>query len=55
MIQYYNLLQRVLDATNRGLDIIRDLLPQVNDAVINNKKAFRLYIRGGRVPLRTKF
>lgn len=42
MIQYHNLLQRVLDATNRGLDIIRDLLPQVDDAVINHKKAFRL-------------
>ena len=42
MTQYFNLLQRVLDATNRGLDIIRDLLPQVDDAVINQKKAFRL-------------
>ena len=37
-----NLLQRVYDATHSGLDIIRDLLPQVDDAVINNKKAFRL-------------
>ena len=37
-----NLLQRVYDATGAGLDIIRDLLPQVDDAVINNKKAFRL-------------
>lgn len=37
-----NLLQRVYDATHSGLDIIRDLLPQVDDAVFNNKKAFRL-------------
>ena len=35
-------LQRVYDATNAGLDIITDLLPAVDDAVINNKKAFRL-------------
>ena len=42
MTQYFNLLQRVLDATNRGLDIITDLLPAVDDAVINQKKAFRL-------------
>jgi hypothetical protein len=37
-----DLLQRVYDATNGGLDIITDLLPAVDDAVINNKKAFRL-------------
>ena len=36
------LLQRVYDATHSGLDIIIDLLPAVDDAVINNKKAFRL-------------
>lgn len=37
-----NLLQRVYDATHSGLDIIRDLLPAVDDAVINNKKPLRL-------------
>ena len=37
-----NLLQRVYDATHSGLDIITDLLPAVDDAVINQKKAFRL-------------
>ncbi len=37
-----DLLQRVYDATRGGLDIIRDLLPAVDDAVINQKKAFRL-------------
>ena len=37
-----NLLQRVYDATHSGLDIITDLLPAVDDGVINNKKAFRL-------------
>ena len=36
-----DLLQRVYDATNGGLDIITDLLPAVDDAVINSKKAFR--------------
>lgn len=36
------LLQRVYDATHDGLDIITDLLPAVDDAVINLKKAFRL-------------
>lgn len=36
-----NLLQRVYDVTHSGLDIITDLLPAVDDAVINNKKAFR--------------
>ena len=36
------LLQRVYDATGDGLDIIRDLLTVVDDAVINRKKAFRL-------------
>lgn len=42
MAQSIDLLQRVYDATHSGLDIIRDLLPQVDDAVITNKKAFRL-------------
>lgn len=37
-----DLLQRVYEATRSGLDIITDLLPAVDDAVINNKKAFRL-------------
>jgi hypothetical protein len=37
-----DLLQRVYDATNSGLEIITDLLTTVDDAVINNKKAFRL-------------
>ena len=37
-----DLLQRVYDATSAGLDIITDLLPAVDDAVINHKKAFRL-------------
>ena len=36
------MLQRVYDATHSGLDIITDLLPAVDDAVIHNKKAFRL-------------
>ena len=36
-----DLLQRVYDATRGGLDIITDLLPAVDDAVINLKKAFR--------------
>ena len=33
MTQYFNLLQRVLDATNRGLDIITDLLPAVDEFI----------------------
>ena len=37
-----DLLKRVYDATNGGLDIITDLLPAADDAVINLKKAFRL-------------
>lgn len=37
-----DLLQRVYDATRAGLDIITDLLPAVDDGVINHKKAFRL-------------
>lgn len=36
------LLQRVYDATHDGLDIITDLIPAVDDTVINHKKAFRL-------------
>lgn len=35
-------LQRVYDVTRSGLDIITDLLPAVDDAVMNHKKAFRL-------------
>ena len=42
MAQSIDLLQRVYDATHSGLDIITDLLSAVDDAVINNKKAFRL-------------
>ena len=42
MITDNNLLQRVYDATHDGLDIITDLLPAVDDGVINLKKAFRL-------------
>ena len=37
-----HILQRVYDATNAGLDIIRQLLPEVDDGVINHKKPFRL-------------
>ena len=37
-----DLLNRVYDATRSGLDIITDLLPAIDDAVINKKKAFRL-------------
>ena len=37
-----DLLQRVYDATNAGLAIISDLLPGIDDEVINHKKAFRL-------------
>lgn len=37
-----NKLQRVYDATNAGLDIIRQLLPEVGDGVTNHKKPFRL-------------
>ena len=40
-MQDNNLLQRVYDATHDGLDIITDLLPAVDDTVINHKKAFR--------------
>lgn len=36
------LLQQVYDATRDGLDIITDLVTGIDDAVINNKKAFRL-------------
>jgi len=42
MLDSMTLQQRVYDATNAGLEIITDLLPAVSDAVINNKKAFRL-------------
>jgi hypothetical protein len=37
-----DLLSSIYDATHSGLDIITDLLPAVDDAVINNSKAFRL-------------
>ena len=37
-----DLLEQVYNASNRGLDIITELLPTVDDAVINHKKAFRL-------------
>lgn len=36
------LIENVYATTNGGLDIITDLLPAVDDAVINLKKAFRL-------------
>ncbi len=42
MAKSIDLLERVYGATNAGLDIITDLLPAVDDAVINHKKAFRL-------------
>ena len=42
MIQDNKILHRVYDATRSGLDIITDLLPAIDDAVINKKKAFRL-------------
>ena len=38
----YDIIKRVYDATNAGLDIITDLLPDVDTAVIKQKKAFRL-------------
>ena len=37
-----NLLSRVYDKTNSGLDIITDLVTGIDDAVINRKKAFKL-------------
>ena len=42
MAQSIDLLQRVYDETNAGLDIITELLTAVDDTVINHKKAFRL-------------
>ena len=39
---FQDLLSKVYDATRAGLDIITWLLPAVDDAVINQKKAFRL-------------
>lgn len=42
MAKSIEILKRVYDATNAGLIIIRDLIPSVDDAVINHKKAFRL-------------
>ena len=42
IMQGIDILQRVYDVTHAGLDIITWLLPAVDDAVINKKKAFRL-------------
>ncbi len=42
MIQYLDLLQRILDASNRGLGIITDCCPAAAEVVNNPKKAFRL-------------
>lgn len=42
MLRSKDLLSSVYDATRAGLDIITEMLPAVDDAVINNKKAFRL-------------
>ena len=42
MAQSIDLVKRVLDATCAGLTIITDLLPAVDDGVINHKKPFRL-------------
>ena len=42
MTQYFDLLQRILDASNRGLGIITDCCPAAAEVVNNPKKAFRL-------------
>lgn len=42
MTQYFDLIQRILDASNRGLDIITDCCPAAAKVVNNTKKAFRL-------------
>lgn len=42
MTQYLDLIQRILDASNRGLDIITDCCPAAAKVVNNTKKAFRL-------------
>ena len=42
MTQYFDLIQRILDATRAGLDIITDCCPAAAKVVNNTKKAFRL-------------
>lgn len=42
MTQSLDLIQRILDASNRGLDIITDSCPAAAEVVNNSKKAFRL-------------
>ncbi len=42
MSQGIDFLRRVYDKTDSGLDIITDLLPGIDDAVINRKRAFKL-------------
>lgn len=42
MTQNFDLIQRILDASNRGLDIITDCCPAAAKVVNNTKKAFRL-------------
>ena len=42
MTQNLDLIQRILDASNRGLDIITDCCPAAAKVVNNTKKAFRL-------------
>ena len=42
MTQYLDLIQSILDASNRGLDIITDCCPAAAKVVNNTKKAFRL-------------
>lgn len=42
MTQYFDLIQSILDASNRGLDIITDCCPAAAKVVNNTKKAFRL-------------
>lgn len=37
-----DLLSKVYDASNGGLDIITDICPAISDTVINQKKAFKL-------------
>ena len=42
MTQNFDLIQRILDASNRGLDIITDCCPAAAKVANNTKKAFRL-------------
>jgi hypothetical protein len=42
MTQYFDLIQHILDASNRGLGIITDCCPAAAEVVNNPKKAFRL-------------